>query len=154
MYSEVWLGFTRHDQVRCHYCDGLVVIIPSSIWLISGDLHSVLLRSRDLCSLIKGVSIETHTMRSVWDNIWNEEPTMAVVDLIPVIREFPLVFPKNLLGKSPVQAVEFMIELLPGTSPIFTLPYWMAPTELDELDQLIQELLRLGFILTRLSPWT
>src|SRR5438270_4948434 len=53
----------------------------------------------------------------------------------------------------PVREVNFTIDLLPGTNPIFTPPYRMAPVELEELEKQIKELLRLGFIRHSRSPW-
>ena len=44
---------------------------------------------------------------------------------IPVVYEFPDVFPEDLPGLPPYRDVEFTIELEPSTAPIFTasLPY-------------------------------
>src|SRR4051812_9891713 len=85
-------------------------------------------------------------MRRMLANIWSEETDTKTVVLPPVVREFPDVFPEELPGMPPVREVDFTIDLLPGTTPIFTPPYRMAPAELEELDKQIKELLRLGFI--------
>nr|GFB84851.1 putative reverse transcriptase domain-containing protein [Tanacetum cinerariifolium] len=37
---------------------------------------------------------------------------------IPVVREFPDVFPKDLPGLPPICQVEFQIDLIPGAAPI------------------------------------
>nr|GFB02538.1 putative reverse transcriptase domain-containing protein [Tanacetum cinerariifolium] len=56
---------------------------------------------------------------------------------IPVVREFPDVFPKDLLGLPPVRQVEFQIDLIPGAAPVARAPYRLAPLEMQELsDQL------------------
>ncbi|WP_142351208.1 hypothetical protein, partial [Bacillus thuringiensis] len=52
---------------------------------------------------------------------------------LPVVCEYPDVFPEELPGLPPVREVEFGIELVPGTTPISIAPYRMAPTELKEL---------------------
>jgi hypothetical protein len=52
---------------------------------------------------------------------------------IPVVCEFPDVFPDDLPGLPPDQDMEFKIELLPGTAPISRRPYRMPPNELAEL---------------------
>jgi hypothetical protein len=52
---------------------------------------------------------------------------------IPVIREFSYVFPNNMPRLPPKRAVEFKIELQPGTAPIAKSLYWMTPVELAEL---------------------
>ena len=65
---------------------------------------------------------------------------------IPVIKEFPNVFPEELPGVPPEREVDLSIEILQGTTPILRAPYRMAPTELKELKTQIQELLDKGFI--------
>jgi hypothetical protein len=52
---------------------------------------------------------------------------------IPVVSEFPDVFPDGLPGLPPDRDVEFKIELLPGTAPISRRPYRMPLNELAEL---------------------
>ncbi|GJU42787.1 putative reverse transcriptase domain-containing protein [Tanacetum coccineum] len=49
--------------------------------------------------------------------------------------------------------VEFTIELIPGAQPISKAPYRMAPVELKELKDQLQELLERGFIRPSVSPW-
>jgi hypothetical protein len=52
---------------------------------------------------------------------------------IRVVKEFPDVFPEELLGMPPDREVEFIINLLPGTTPISKRPYRMSVEELKEL---------------------
>nr|GFD09598.1 putative reverse transcriptase domain-containing protein [Tanacetum cinerariifolium] len=56
-------------------------------------------------------------------------------------------------GIPPVREVEFNIELIPGAEPISKAPYRMAPVELKELKDQLQELLERGFIRPSVSPW-
>ncbi|XP_060170570.1 uncharacterized protein LOC132601503 [Lycium barbarum] len=72
---------------------------------------------------------------------------------IPVVCEFPDVFPENLPGLPPEREVEFPIEVIHGTTPISITPYRMAPAELKELKIQLQELLQKGFIRPSVSPW-
>jgi hypothetical protein len=72
---------------------------------------------------------------------------------IPVVREFPDVFPEELPGLPPDREVEFAIELIPGTSPISRRPYRMPPNELAELKVQLKELLDKGFIRPSKSEW-
>ncbi|GJY21113.1 putative reverse transcriptase domain-containing protein [Tanacetum coccineum] len=60
---------------------------------------------------------------------------------IPVVREFPEVFPEDLPGLPPVCQVEFQIDLIPGAAPVARAPYRLAPLEMQELSnyQTIQE---------------
>ena len=72
---------------------------------------------------------------------------------IPIVREFPEVFPEELPGIPVDREIEFLIECMPGTQPISKAPYRMAPAELKELKSQLQELLDKGFIRPSSSPW-
>ena len=58
---------------------------------------------------------------------------IAELRKVPVVCEFPDVFPEELPGMSLDREIEFNIELAPGTAPIYKKPYRMAPSELVEL---------------------
>ena len=68
------------------------------------------------------------------------------LEQIPVVCEYPEVFPKDLSGLPPEREVEFAIELVPGTTPLSKAPYRMTPSELVELNEQLQDLLDKGFI--------
>jgi hypothetical protein len=72
---------------------------------------------------------------------------------VPVVSEFPNVFPEELPGMPPDHDIEFVIELMPGTAPIYKSPYRMATLELAKLKEHIKELLEKGFIHPSSSPW-
>jgi hypothetical protein len=72
---------------------------------------------------------------------------------IHLVREFPYVFPNDLLGMPPERAIEFKIELQPGTAPISKAPYKMSREELAELKIQLKDLLDKGFIHPSSSPW-
>ncbi|GJX61778.1 putative reverse transcriptase domain-containing protein [Tanacetum coccineum] len=59
---------------------------------------------------------------------------------IRVVREFPEVFPEDLPSLSPIRQVEFQIDLIPGTTPVARAPYRLAPSEMQELSNQLQEL--------------
>ncbi|GJX91754.1 putative reverse transcriptase domain-containing protein [Tanacetum coccineum] len=63
-----------------------------------------------------------------------------------IIRRFPEVFPDDLPGLPPPRQVEFKIELVPGAAPVARAPYRLAPSELKELADQLQELSEKGFI--------
>ena len=77
----------------------------------------------------------------------------TLVDEIPIVREFPDVFPDDIAGLPPERDEEFTIDLIPGRGPISIPPYRMAPTELRELKAQLEELLSKGFIRPSISPW-
>ncbi|KAL0544042.1 hypothetical protein IC582_019153 [Cucumis melo] len=71
----------------------------------------------------------------------------------PVVKEYPDVFPDELLGLLPPREIDFAIELEPGTAPISRAPYRIASTELKELKVQLQKLLDKSFIRPSVSPW-
>ncbi|KAJ0874305.1 putative nucleotidyltransferase, Ribonuclease H [Helianthus annuus] len=75
------------------------------------------------------------------------------IEDLPVVREFADVFLEELPGLPPHRQVEFQIELAPGAAPIARAPYRLAPGELQELSNQLQELLDRGFIWPSSSPW-
>ncbi|XP_073363137.1 uncharacterized protein [Aegilops tauschii subsp. strangulata] len=72
---------------------------------------------------------------------------------VPVVRDYPDVFPAELPGIPPDRYIEFLIDLIPGTGPITKRPYRMPPQELEELKRQIRELQAQGFIHPSSSPW-
>jgi hypothetical protein len=72
---------------------------------------------------------------------------------VPVVNEFPDVFPEELPGMPPDRDIEFVIELKSSTIPIYKSPYRMATLELAELKEHNKELLENGFIRRSSSPW-
>ncbi|GKA52787.1 putative reverse transcriptase domain-containing protein, partial [Tanacetum coccineum] len=70
--------------------------------------------------------------------------TMKVNELkledIPVVREFPGVFPEDLSGLPPSREVEFCIDLILGAVPVAKSPYRLVPTEMQELSNQLKEL--------------
>jgi len=71
---------------------------------------------------------------------------------IPIVEEFLVVF-EDPPGLPPKREVEFLIDLIHGTSPISKAPHRMAPTELTELKAQLQEYLNKGWIRPSASPW-
>jgi hypothetical protein len=74
------------------------------------------------------------------------EAIIPEIQDIPVVCEFPDVFPEDLSGLPPERDVEFVIELKPGTAPVSRRSYRMPPNELAELKTQLQDLLEKGFI--------
>ena len=55
------------------------------------------------------------------------------MEKIPIVREFPYVFPKELPSIPLEMEVDLSIEIVPGTAPVSRAPYRMALVELKEL---------------------
>nr|GEV63723.1 putative reverse transcriptase domain-containing protein [Tanacetum cinerariifolium] len=72
---------------------------------------------------------------------------------IPVVKEFPDVFLEELPGLPPVRQVEFQIDLISEAAPVARAPYRLAPSEIQELSNQLQELADRGFIRPSTSPW-
>nr|GEY34669.1 putative reverse transcriptase domain-containing protein [Tanacetum cinerariifolium] len=100
--------------------------------------------------LLKGypVFLENITTKKIKDK--SEEKRLEDV---PIVREFLEVFPEDLPGLSPTRHVEFQINLIPGVAPVARAPYRLAPSEMKELSDQLQELSDKGFIRPSSSPW-
>ncbi|KAJ0016666.1 hypothetical protein Pint_11808 [Pistacia integerrima] len=72
---------------------------------------------------------------------------------IPMVNDFPYVFPEDLPRLPPEREINFTIELVPSAVPVSKAPYRMAPLELKELKIQLQELVDKGFIRPSVSPW-
>ncbi|GJR51673.1 putative reverse transcriptase domain-containing protein [Tanacetum coccineum] len=63
------------------------------------------------------------------------------IEDVPIVRDFPEVFPEDLPGLAPTSTcVEFQIDLIPGAAPVARAPYRLAPSEMKELSEQLQEL--------------
>ncbi|GJU37597.1 putative reverse transcriptase domain-containing protein [Tanacetum coccineum] len=72
---------------------------------------------------------------------------------VPIVRDFPKVFPEDLPGLPLARPVEFQIDLIPGAAPVARAPYRLAPSKMKELSEQLQELSDKGFIRPSSSPW-
>ncbi|GJU15169.1 putative reverse transcriptase domain-containing protein [Tanacetum coccineum] len=72
---------------------------------------------------------------------------------IPIVRDFPEVFPEDLPGLPLIRPVEFQIDLIPGAALVARAPYRLAPSEMKELLEQLQELSDKDFIRPSSSPW-
>ena len=71
---------------------------------------------------------------------------------VSIVREYLTIFPKDLLGLPPDREIEFCIELILGAASISRAPYRLAPAELKELKDQLEELLEKGLIRPSHSP--
>ncbi|GKF02031.1 putative reverse transcriptase domain-containing protein, partial [Tanacetum coccineum] len=72
---------------------------------------------------------------------------------VPIVQDFPEVFPEDLPGIPLTRQVEFQIDLIPGAAPVARAPYRLAPSEMKELSDQLKELSNKGFIRPSSSPW-
>nr|GEY21480.1 putative reverse transcriptase domain-containing protein [Tanacetum cinerariifolium] len=72
---------------------------------------------------------------------------------VPVVRDFPEVFPEDLPGLPLARPVECQIDLTPGATPVARALNRLAPSEMKELSKQLQEISDKGFIRPSSSPW-
>ncbi|GJV69752.1 putative reverse transcriptase domain-containing protein [Tanacetum coccineum] len=133
-------------------CDEKVVHIPidGETLIIRGD------RSKTRLNLISCIKTEKYISRGCqvfMIQVMEKKADEKRLEDIPVVKEFPDVFPEDLPGIPPVRQVEFQIDLIPGAAPIARTPYRLAPSEMQELSNQLQELTDRGFIRPSTSPW-
>ncbi|KAD5802577.1 hypothetical protein E3N88_13937 [Mikania micrantha] len=108
-----------------------------------------------LCSekLIRIPLPSGETLRVFGEKPCQKKPEKQTVEDIPIIIDYPEVFPEDFPGLPPVRQVEFRIDLVPGPNPAAKSPYRLAPFEMQELSIQLQEVLDKGFIRPSFSPW-
>ncbi|GKB12349.1 putative reverse transcriptase domain-containing protein, partial [Tanacetum coccineum] len=130
------------------------------------DLMSIELGTFDVIIgmdwLVKHDAVIIYSEKVVRIPYENETLTVEVIEKkskekhledVPVIRDFPKVFPDDLPGLPPPRQVEFQIDLAPVAAPVARALYRLAPSEMRELSEQLQELLEKDFIHSSSSPW-
>ncbi|GJY27494.1 putative reverse transcriptase domain-containing protein [Tanacetum coccineum] len=142
-----WL--VKHDVVII--CGEKVVRIPygNKTLIVEGDKGVSRLKVISCIKARKYVERGCHLFLAHVTENKSKEKRMEDV---PVIRDFPEVFPEELPGLPPPRQVEFRIDLVPGAAPVARAPYRLAPSEMKELSVQLQELLEKGFIRPSSSP--
>ncbi|GJW56627.1 putative reverse transcriptase domain-containing protein, partial [Tanacetum coccineum] len=133
-------------------CDEKVVHIPidGETLIIRGD------RSKTRLSLISCIKTERYISRGYQvfvAQVMEKKSDEKRLEDIPVVREFLEVFPEDLPGLPLVRQVEFQIDLMTGAAPVARAPYRLAPSEMQELSDQLQELVDRGFIRPITLPW-
>ncbi|GKA67764.1 putative reverse transcriptase domain-containing protein [Tanacetum coccineum] len=111
------------------------------------------LKSVKLISAMKARTLISHGCQGFLASVMDISLESPNIENLSVVREFADVFPDELPGLPPAREIEFGIELIPGAEPISKAPYRMAPVELKELKEQLQEMLENGFIRPSVSPW-
>jgi hypothetical protein len=96
-------------------------------------------------------NLVTNKTASNWI-VLNQLDAASTMD-VRTVSDFLNVFPEELSGMPPDHEIEFAIELVSITAPIFKRPYRMAANQLDELKEQLQELLHKGYIRPSASLW-
>ncbi|GJU88085.1 hypothetical protein Tco_1300508 [Tanacetum coccineum] len=72
---------------------------------------------------------------------------------VPIVQDFLEVFPEDLSGIPPTRQVKFRIDLTPSVALVARAPYRLAPFEMKEFSDQLQELSDKGFIRSSSLPW-
>ncbi|GKC90903.1 putative reverse transcriptase domain-containing protein, partial [Tanacetum coccineum] len=139
-------------------CDEKVVRIPygNEVLIIRGDSCdggsklNIISCTKTQKYIEKGCQVYLAQVTSKKAEDKSEEKRLEDV---PIVREFPEVFPEDLPGLPPARQVEFQIDLVPGAAPVARAPYRLAPAKMQELSTQLQELSDRGFIRPSSSPW-
>jgi hypothetical protein len=102
---------------------------------------------------MKFVALPVVTAKGVANRVKVNQLDASQGSEVPVVNEFPVVFPIELPGMPPDRDIEFVIELMPSIAPIYKTPYRMVTLELAEFNEHIKELLEKRFIRPGSSPW-
>ncbi|GKA49706.1 hypothetical protein Tco_0742779 [Tanacetum coccineum] len=101
-------------------------------WFITGKPMKII-------SALKARTLLSMAVKVFWTTINDTTSDVSFIHDQPIVSEFQDVFPEELLGIPPIRDVEFNIELIPGAEPISKAPYRMAPIELKELKDQLQD---------------
>ncbi|GJS55176.1 putative reverse transcriptase domain-containing protein [Tanacetum coccineum] len=118
--------------------------------VVKGDSNSSRLKVISCIKARKYIERGCHLFLA---HVTEKEKSEKRLEDVPVIHDFPEVFPDDLPGLPPPRQVEFKIDLVPGAAPVARAPYRLAPTEMKELSEQLKELLEKGFIRPSSSPW-
>ncbi|XP_057250708.1 uncharacterized protein LOC130591411 [Beta vulgaris subsp. vulgaris] len=99
--------------------------IPAYVLFDSGASHSFI--STSFAKSLKAKSCPDFSSMSV------TLPNGESVPYIPIVCEYPDVFPEEVPGMPPQREIDFNIDLIPGSAPISKAPYRMGLAELQEL---------------------
>ncbi|GJT67450.1 putative reverse transcriptase domain-containing protein [Tanacetum coccineum] len=92
-----------------------------------------------LNTIIRGFFLAHVTTKEVEDKLEKKR-----LKDVPIVQDFPKVFPEGLTGLPPTRKVEFQIDLVPGAAPVARAPYRLAPSEMKELSEQLKELFDKG----------
>jgi hypothetical protein len=144
-----WLFANRAKIV----CSEKMVRIPlpeGQLLEIHGERPEKVLR---IISCLKARKYLLGQYQTFLAQIVEKKPEGKKISEIPIVKDFPNVFPEDVSGLPLVRQIEFRIDLEPDAAPLAKAPYRLTLTEMQELSSQLEELLDKGFIRPSLSPW-
>ncbi|KAK9149030.1 hypothetical protein Scep_007787 [Stephania cephalantha] len=139
-----WLG-AYHAQIHCFSKKVTFHLLGHPEFSFQGTSTNLPITR---CRVATSVDVKMFT-----NVLSTTEQVVTKLEEVPVVCEFPDVFPAELPGLPPSREIDFIIDLVLGTKPISVPPYRMAPKELEELRGQLDELLELGLIHPSMSHW-
>ncbi|GJS82045.1 putative nucleotidyltransferase, ribonuclease H, partial [Tanacetum coccineum] len=150
-----WMA-EHHAEVMC-YEKYIRVPYGNDMLIVQGERSGVKNKSRlEVISSIRTQKYINQGCQVFLIQMMKEEETEIPerrIEDVPIVKDFPEVFPEDLPGLPLTRQVEFHIELIPGAAPVARAPYRLAPAEMKELAEQLKELSDKGFIRPSSSPW-
>ncbi|GJW39313.1 putative reverse transcriptase domain-containing protein [Tanacetum coccineum] len=100
----------------------------------------------------QGMSVE-EIEQVVAQGVANVIEAISIYETKTNMADFLEVFPEELSSLPLTRQVEFQIDLMPGVALVARAPYRLAPSEMKELSEQLQELSDKGFIRPSSLPW-
>nr|XP_043639176.1 uncharacterized protein LOC122610247 [Erigeron canadensis] len=125
-----WLS-KHHATICCHEKSVHIPLQNGEILIVQGDKSTNELKIVTAMKFRKYLDNKDHLVYLA--HVIDKSAKELKVQDIPIVRDFPDVFPDDLPGIPPVRQVEFNIDLVPGAAPVVKAPYRLAPPEMQEL---------------------
>ncbi|KAI3827455.1 hypothetical protein L1987_01530 [Smallanthus sonchifolius] len=131
---------------------------PKAIQLVSPSGESIYIEGDKkgkvrLCTYVKATKYMARGCKAFMACVADVNERVKEIHDVPVVNQFVDVFPDELPGIPPDREIEFGIDLMSGAKSVAKAPYRLAPPEMKELMEQLQELLDKGFIRPSVSPW-
>nr|GFB35070.1 hypothetical protein [Tanacetum cinerariifolium] len=140
----------KHDAIII--CGEKVVRIPYENKTLTVESDNGMSRLK-VISCIKARKHIERGYHLFFVHVTKKKPKETRLEDVPVISDFPEVFPDDLPGLPPLRQVEFQIDLVSRAAPVAHAPYHLALYEMRELSEQLRELLEKEFIRLTSSPW-
>nr|GEY47224.1 putative reverse transcriptase domain-containing protein [Tanacetum cinerariifolium] len=167
-----YTDFMKYQPLNFKGTEGVVGLSQwlekmESLFHISGCTVDNQVENLSGCTVDNQVKFATCTLLGAALIWWNgheakDKSKEKRLEDLPIVKDFPGVFPKDLSGIAPAQQIQFQIDLIVGAAPAARVPYQLAPSEMKELAEQLQEIhkknytthdLELGAMVFALKMW-
>ncbi|XP_071740461.1 uncharacterized protein [Rutidosis leptorrhynchoides] len=140
-----WLS-KNHANISCTEKSICIPLANGETLVVQGEKSGAKL---NIISCMKARKYLRKGCQAILAHVKAMESEKKRLEDVTVVKDFP----EDLPGLPPHRQVEFQIDLIPGAAPVARPPYRLAPSELQELSNQLQELLDKGFIRPSSLPW-